>query len=244
MSIFDLRCGAASESGYAIYELDSILTSQVVSWYCNFTNVCIYIILFVHQLHFTFYFYIFSITLFLLIFALVYVCNFTFIVLTSYFIYCNCNSLIVYNYIELNWIMAFRKYCYFCKEYIFIWNNLAVYWSRNSWVRAISRIFIQFLLFFFFAMPYFERLGQCLKMRKVDNLHEWVAFVTVAQSSAVSCLVGSKPSLIKHLKALNQLVWRLPLRWKNALDWKICSISIISEIFCPYKHVLAGLFRK
>ena len=97
---------------------------------------------------------------------------------------------------------------------------------------------------FFFAMPYFGRLGQCPEIRQVDNLHEWVPFVTVAQSSTVSCLVGSKPSLIKHLKALNQLVWRLPLRWKNALDWKICSISIFSEIFSPCKHVLAALFRK
>ena len=46
------------------------------------------------------------------------------------------------------------------------------------------------------------------------------------------------------LKTLKQLVWRLPLRWKNALDWKICSISILSEGFSPYKHVLAALFRK
>ena len=49
------------------------------------------------------------------------------------------------------------------------------------------------------------------------------------------------------LKALRQLVWRLLLRWKtdddDILDWKKCPISMFSEIFSPYKHVLAALFR-
>ena len=31
---------------------------------------------------------------------------------------------------------------------------------------------------------------------------------------------------------------------KNALDGKICSISVFPEIFSSHKHVLAGLFRK
>ena len=33
-------------------------------------------------------------------------------------------------------------------------------------------------------------------------------------------------------------------RWKNALDWKKWPISMFSEIFSPYMHVLAALFRK
>ena len=45
------------------------------------------------------------------------------------------------------------------------------------------------------------------------------------------------------LKALRQLVWRLLLRSKNVLDWKKCPISMFSEVFSPYKHVLAALFR-
>ena len=31
---------------------------------------------------------------------------------------------------------------------------------------------------------------------------------------------------------------------KNNLDWKICLISMLSEIFNSYEHVLAVLFRK
>ena len=31
---------------------------------------------------------------------------------------------------------------------------------------------------------------------------------------------------------------------KNALDWKTYSMSMFSESFSPYKHVLAVLFRK
>ena len=31
---------------------------------------------------------------------------------------------------------------------------------------------------------------------------------------------------------------------KNALDGKTCSMSMFSEIFSPYKHVLAALSRK
>ena len=46
------------------------------------------------------------------------------------------------------------------------------------------------------------------------------------------------------LKMLRQLVWRLILRWKNVLDWKKCQISMYSEVFSPYKHALAALFRK
>ena len=58
------------------------------------------------------------------------------------------------------------------------------------------------------------------------------------------------PQCLRHnmqmisLKAMRQLVWRLLLRWKNVLDWKKCPISMFSEIFSPYKHVLAALFRK
>ena len=37
-----------------------------------------------------------------------------------------------------------------------------------------------------------------------------------------------------YLKALRQLVWRLLLWWKNALDWKTCSISMLSEIFSMF----------
>ena len=48
----------------------------------------------------------------------------------------------------------------------------------------------------------------------------------------------------KSLKALRQLVWRLLLRWKNDLDWKKCPISMFSQIFSLYEHVLAALFRK
>ena len=46
------------------------------------------------------------------------------------------------------------------------------------------------------------------------------------------------------LKALRQLVWRFLQKWKNALDWKKCRILMFSEIFSPYGHVLASLFRK
>ena len=45
-----------------------------------------------------------------------------------------------------------------------------------------------------------------------------------------------------HLKT--QLVCRLLVKWKNALDWKTCSISMFSKIFSPYNHVLVELFRK
>ena len=31
---------------------------------------------------------------------------------------------------------------------------------------------------------------------------------------------------------------------KNALGWKTCMISILSEIFRPYEHVFVALFRK
>ena len=31
---------------------------------------------------------------------------------------------------------------------------------------------------------------------------------------------------------------------KSTLDWKTYSISMFSEFFSPYKHVLAALFRK
>ena len=51
-------------------------------------------------------------------------------------------------------------------------------------------------------------------------------------------------SAINFWKALKQLVWRLPLRWKNASYWKTCSMSMFSQIFRPYKHVLVALFRK
>ena len=46
------------------------------------------------------------------------------------------------------------------------------------------------------------------------------------------------------LKALKQLVWILPLRWKNALDWKICFISIFPKMFAHinmfYQHYLGN----
>ena len=54
--------------------------------------------------------------------------------------------------------------------------------------------------------------------------------------------------LFTTLKALRQLVWRdqkmLLLRWNYVLDWKKFPISMFSEIFSPYKHLLAVLFKK
>ena len=47
-----------------------------------------------------------------------------------------------------------------------------------------------------------------------------------------------------RLKALKQLVWGLLVMWKNALNWKTCSISMFSEILSPHKNVLAPLFKK
>ena len=49
---------------------------------------------------------------------------------------------------------------------------------------------------------------------------------------------------LESVKALKQLMCRLLVRWKNALEWKKCSISMFSQIFSPYNHVLAALFRK
>ena len=91
----------------------------------------------------------------------------------------------------------------------------------------------------------------------VDNLTFYIA--SNCHKEVVKCFslnFGIRFSLIVYvygsdlfmrvyvLKALRQLVWRLLLRWKNVLDWKKCPISMLSEIFNPYKHVLVAIFRK
>ena len=37
---------------------------------------------------------------------------------------------------------------------------------------------------------------------------------------------------------------KIATEMKNVLDLKKCPISMLSEIFSPYKHVSAALFRK
>ena len=45
-------------------------------------------------------------------------------------------------------------------------------------------------------------------------------------------------------KALRQLVWRTLLWWKNDLDSRTWLISMFSEVFSSYEHVLAALSEK
>ena len=45
-------------------------------------------------------------------------------------------------------------------------------------------------------------------------------------------------------KALRQLVWRTLLWWKNDLDSRTWLISMFSEVFSSYEHVLAALSKK
>ena len=37
---------------------------------------------------------------------------------------------------------------------------------------------------------------------------------------------------------------KIATEMKSVIDWNKCPISIFSEIFSPYKHVLAASFRK
>ena len=52
-----------------------------------------------------------------------------------------------------------------------------------------------------------------------------------------------KPKLLNRFKG-RQLVWRVLLRWKSALDQKKYLIAIFFEIFNPYERVLTALFIK
>ena len=88
--------------------------------------------------------------------------------------------------------------------------------------------------------PWFNKRIKTLNSRKKMLHIRFHAITKIANPDLIYCL----KFLQERLKTLWQLVWRLLLRWKNVLDWKKCPISMFSEIFSPYKHVLAALFRK
>ena len=58
-------------------------------------------------------------------------------------------------------------------------------------------------------------------------------FNEVLSSDAVASLKGARATCVKIAAEMK----------KNALDWRKC-LSIFSEIFSPYQHLLAALFRK
>ena len=76
----------------------------------------------------------------------------------------------------------------------FIYIYIYIYVHIHTYIHIYIHIHIRT-----FAMSYFGHQGQCLAMKEPDSLPMQVAFVTVAQMSIVSSLLGSKPSLKKHL---------------------------------------------
>ena len=77
--------------------------------------------------------------------------------------------------------------------------------TENFWIcliilfRAVSRIEIQP---FFSLIPYLGCWGLCLGMKLPGNLHKGLP-LELFQRSAVNSLVGSQPSLIKHVTVLH-----------------------------------------
>ena len=85
--------------------------------------------------------------------------------------------------------------------------------TENFWIclmilfRAVSRIEIQP---FFSLIPYFGCWGLCLGMKLPGNLHKGLP-LELFQRSAVNSLVGSQPSLIKHVTVLHSdFFWAYP----------------------------------
>ena len=108
------------------------------------------------------------------------------------------------------------------------------------WTNPLQNLGCSFLSSSFYLQvlsKFYKTLGFLL--RKIEETNILLSMITVFLTSVVFLV-----SVMLPLKTLRQLVWRLLQRWKNALDWKKCPISMFSEISSPCKHVLAALFRK
>ena len=72
------------------------------------------------------------------------------------------------------------------------------FWYSYNWEYNLAGPYLGFESNLRFSL-FFGHQGQCLGMKWLNNWYKRIAFAVVVQSSTVNPLVGSKPSLIKHL---------------------------------------------